>query len=360
MNYFKDFKDERFHDDNLIKLCKLLHKSGRTDVFERFLGLETNALGSFIDGKRRKDFDVELSYDKYVIAVETKVDSAEGYYEEDETHQTYRIANKYNSRWKRPIIFLFITYGTAEFHIYKNQNGEYKAGPYSNHFKHIGCGDMHQLVNDAISTTEIKEKRLLTWRDWLTFELKKRSQRDLYLKDLNSILERYKETLHLTDYPINRLNLFTPEFTMPFYNELCLAWNNLEHSLIGKAVLYPIGRGYSPVSDTILNFHDLWYNDQVRMTCNGIADTGSLYFEFNEDFNLHLKCTPKEKRFEEIRAYAEANTEQLNCGFAGIVEYHKQGAYAIYEWDLKLLSNTLEQNLTSIETVISNALRVLR
>ena len=360
MNYHKDFKNERFHDHNLIRLAGILQTHQKNAILENFLGVDLGALGDFKRGRAKQDFDVLLEYDNYNLIIETKVDSAEGTYNNEPSHQTDRIYQKYSRKWKKKAIFLFITYGTAEYHIHKNEQGDFTNGPFSQHFRHLGCKEMKNLIINSIAACSIKDENITTWSRWLEFEIQKRKDRDAYLHDLDSFLGRYKSFLGLTDYPVNRMTLFAPEFTIPFYSELGQAWNGKNHPVIGRVSLGPVGRIYSTVSDSILNFNELWMNSEHAMTCNGLTEGGNLYFEFNEDFNLHLKCRVRVGNIAEIRAHILNNQDELSAGYSATVEYHKQGAYALFEWDLNLLRNSLDSNLKAIELIIENALRILK
>jgi hypothetical protein len=57
MNYFKDFKRERYHDENLIDLIGILNQENKIYLFEALLGLEVGTLGNFFAGYKKRDFE---------------------------------------------------------------------------------------------------------------------------------------------------------------------------------------------------------------------------------------------------------------------------------------------------------------
>jgi hypothetical protein len=359
LNYYKDFKRERFHDDNLIELISILSKSSKLDIFEKTLNLNIGALGSFVSSRKKRDFDVLLEFDNYNIIIETKVDSPEGG-NRSAGWQTNKIYNKYNKCWpNKKKIFIYLTYGLSEFYIKKRSDGSFNNGSTNVNFSHLKCNEVQYLIESAINNCSIKDNRLINWNKWLKFELNKRIDNQLYLKDVKTILDRYKKELNLTDYPVNRLNLFLPEFTIPFFFKICDAWNKLNHPKIGKACLYPMGRGSASTNDSILNFSEFWKTQNITM--GGLLSTpNSVYFEFNEDFNLHLKTNGNIKNIEEIRTLLEKQHNSLSNGFNSTVEYYKQGAFVIYEWDLNILKNNINTNLNNIESIITNAIIIIK
>lgn len=357
-NYFKDFKKERFHDENLIEILKVLSENNRIDLFESLIGANHGDLGLYKWGSKKRDFDILLEFENYNILIETKVDSPEG--NTKGLWQTDKIYKNFINRWNdKKLIFIYLTYGLSEFYIKEKSNGEYRNGAYNNIFIHIICSQIYNFINQSINECSITDNRLITWRDWIQFEIIKRNDNVEYLKNINEILKRYKTTLNLTDYPVNRLNLFLPEFTIPYYYKLCVAWNNKNNIKIGKACLYPVGRLYAPSNDSILNFWELWDSKEV-LTCNYMLNDNYLYFEFNEDFNLHLKATDNIPDIAEIKQFVSNRFEALSNGFNGIIENFHQGSYVLYEWDLNILSNSINNNLKNIEAVLINAIEILK
>lgn len=356
-NYFKDFKNERFHDENLIKLIEELATINKLSEFEELIGLNPGDCGRFIAGYKKRDFDVLLEFQSYNIVIETKVDSPED--RSNNQWQTDRIYENFHNQWNnKKKIFVYLTYGLSEFYIKEKQNGEYSNGAFNTSFRHIKCSQIHNFIEQSINENNIKNDELIIWNNWLRFEISKREQVSEYLKSVNDILVRYKTQLSLTDYPVNRINLFLPEFTVPFYYKICESWNHRNNELIGCACLYPVGRGYSLTNDSILNFWELWQTKKT-LTCNGLLDDNYLYFEFNEDFNLHLKATDETPNINEVKNFVNKRAEELRLGFNSIIEDYKQGAYVLFEWDLNILSVSLDINLKNIERIITNAIKVL-
>lgn len=359
LNYYKDFKRERFHDENLIKIISILNKSSKMDILEKTLDLNIGTLGSFISGRKKRDFDVLLEFDNYNIIIETKVDSPEGG-NNNSGWQTDKIYNKYKECWaNKKKIFIYLTYGLSEFYVKKRSDGSFNSGSTNVNFIHLKCNEIQHLIESAINYCSINDNRLINWNKWLKFELNKRTDNQLYLKDVKSILDRYKKELNLTDYPVNRLNLFLPEFTIPFFFSICEAWNKLNHPQIGKACLYPMGRGSASTNDSILNFSEFWKNQNI--TFRGLVNiSNSVYFEFNEDFNLHLKTNGNLKNIEDIRRLLENQHNSLSNGFNSSVEYYKQGSHVVYEWDLSILNHNIKSNLNNIESVLTNAIKIIK
>ncbi|MCF8302727.1 MAG: hypothetical protein K9I94_05570 [Bacteroidales bacterium] len=356
-NYFKDFKNEKFHDNNLINLIGLLSQNERLDLFENLIGINNGTLGNFIRGKSKRDFDVHLNFENYHVIIETKVDSAEG--ERNNMWQTDRIFQDYSKNWNnKSLILIYLTYGLSEYYIKIRQDGSYSNGPFSTSFQHIGLKEITNFIERSIEECVIDDYGILTWLDWLKFELTKRDDNQYFLENINNLLIRYKATLNLTDYPVNRLNIFVPEFTIPFYFNLCKSWNNLNNNKIGKACLYPMGRRSSQVNDSILNFWELW-NCKQPLTAKGLLHDNSLYFEFNEDFNLHLKAKADVPNLNQLKELISSNRENLSMGFTATQENYRQGTYVLFEWDLKVLSNSIETNVENIRKVIENAIEVL-
>ena len=356
MNYFKQFKNERFHDQNLIALIQILNNKKRIDLFEKMIDLEVGVLGNFISGIKKRDFDILLEFENYKIIIETKVDSEEG--RREKLWQTEWI---YKAYFGKNRIFLYITYGLSEYYIKERDNQNYGNGPFSTKFLHVGCTKIHNFIKDALFECKIESSNLLEWEKWLDFELIKREENSKFLNDINNILIRYKAPIKLTDYPVNRLNLFLPEFTIPFFYQICEKINNDIDEILGRCCLYPVGRGYAPTNDSVLNFSELWHSSSI-LTCKGLIQPNNLYFEFNEDFNLHLKSDGVESSssIKEVSIMLSNLKEELSCGFNCSVEYYKQGAYVLFEWDINLLSNSISNNINNIKKIIFNALVLLK
>ena len=72
---------------------------------------------------------------------------------------------------------------------------------------------------------------------------------------------------------------------------------------------------------------------------------GALYFEINEDFNLHLKVSLEEEEKLSLDQVAQVRKEiarrfgdvgHISSLIGSRAEMHVQGAYAVWEWDFDL------------------------
>lgn len=358
MDYYKDFKRERFHDEQLQRVVEILKTQNKIYLFEELIQVPIGSLGNYWYGCNKRDFDVLLEFGNCCILIETKVDSPEG--SDKSGWQTSRVYNQYQAKWiEKPNIFIYLTYGLSEFYIKHRDNGTFSNGPHCTAHKHITCAQFQYFLSKAIVECHITDNVIVEWNKWLSFELTKRAQNTEFIQLTNAILSKYKKTLNLTDYPVNRLNLFLPEFTIPFYYDLCQEWNKLDDPTIGKACLYPVGRGYSATFDSILNFSELWWEKPI-LTCGDLLDANWLYFEFNEDYNLHLKSSVGVPNLNEIKDFILRQSIDLSAGFNAVVENYNQGAHVLFEWDLNILSNSTKENVTNIKNVIANALTILK
>lgn len=119
MNYFENFKNERFHDNNLLELLNYITSKDKYDVIKKFMLINLDDIGEYQTGYRKKDYDVHLEFKHAVICVETKVDSSENAYDENPYYQTQRIHRNYVKKYKKATFFRYITYGASEFYIKK-------------------------------------------------------------------------------------------------------------------------------------------------------------------------------------------------------------------------------------------------
>lgn len=359
-NYLSEFKSERTHDHNLIYLMEELKSCEKESLFNDFILRVQEGIGNFIFGRTKQAFDVLLVFEKANVVIETKVDSGEGFYEG--WWQTAKIHQNYHNAWPdKRTYFLYLTYGLTEYHIKEREDGNFSNGPYSTNFTHVKCHEIVNFVQEALKVIQPNMK-LEVWSKWLEFEVQKEKDNEEYLFHLSKIIEKYKSGLGLTDYPIKRLNLFTPEFAIPLFFKLGTAWNQTNNENIGRACLYSLGRGYSPVYDSILNFAEL-YHKKNSLTCGGIINDNEryIYFEFNEDFNLHLKVSADVPRIEDVKAFVKKNKLglTLNGKYNGIEEHFRQGSYVVFEWDFNLLTKKVEEVIPELKEVLENAIMIL-
>ncbi len=334
-----------------------------TNIFSKHILRTSENLGQLRSAHRKRAFDVLLEFDNHAIVIETKVDSQEsgGF---DTEWQTTRIYNTYHDYWpSKKVHFLFITYGLSEFYIKQTDDGNFNNGPGSTSFKHITAEVMLNFTSSSLQQLESNHisEELLVWKRWLAFEIEKRKKLDFYLENINNLLTEYKSFLGLTDFPVNRMTLHTPEFTVPHYYNIATEWNHKYAGQHGHLSLYRVNRMYTVLGDVILNFTELWNNESF--TFNGLLDpnNGFIYFEINEDFNLHLKAMAETRNIEIIFEFIKKNHPKLSIkGINSAVEDYKQGAYVLYEWDLGLLSNNIPEITKNIDLILSTAKPVIR
>lgn len=367
MSYFEKFKNERYHDKNLISSVNTLAQKGGLAFVKRLLQLEGLDIGNYSGGFTKKDYDVHLEFEKAVICIETKVDSFENaYYEQNLEYQTEKIFQKYENKFEKPTFYRYLTYGTSEFYIKKTENGTFKTGPFSKHFQHIKLNDVIEYL--SLSDVSKENPEFYEWLKWLNYESYKRENWARILKAINDFRKIYIGKSGLTDWPNNRLNICIPEILILYYSKVGEAWNSSEFAkTFGSVTVYPVGR-YGKVNDAIMNFSEINVLNGFEFALNGLLSSkNSLYFEFNEDFNLHLKCLPNieadEKR-KEIYEYLIRKQEALsgNGMIKAIPENYKQGSYVFFEWDLNILDfiDDIPCLLNKLSKLLKIAIEILK
>ena len=356
-----DYKLERKHDELLIALVKKLAKTkdGLKIVEEYFKVKKLCPLKWAI---HRKPFDVELTFENLSIIVESKVDSDEGgrWDNEWQTERTVKACSEIDYL-KRDLQegkhYRFITYGTSEFYT-KN----YKAGPASSEFQHIGLDQMIRFVCSAIKDMKECEKRQ-EWQQWLgqmKIEQNKRSNRIKLLQSYAMFRKKYLEIQNENDFPRNRFLFCAPELAFPVMSNLLEEWQKSEYAKqFGKLELYPVGRLSPSIHDSILNFHEMWYEQGGIKNLGKVFSTGGevdLYLEINEDFNLNLKSS-NEKLEDSVKKdiwsrlkdapWPEFTSHQSRS--------YSQGAEVLYEVDFGFLGNLsdLKQVTTNLGQAVS-------
>lgn len=212
-----------------------------------------------------------------------------------------------------------------------------------------------------VGNQEIKE-----WHSFFKYEEEKRKSYLDMLKKIREFWLLYLGNSGLTDWPNNRINVCLPEILLFFYSLIAQLWNDSQYSEhLGGVTVYPVGR-MGKVNDAILNFSEL--RDKNSFTLNGlISSKNAFYFEFNEDFNLHLKCEANaemDKKIDAIHAFMHDNNTELSLSekYNTTPERYKQGNYVFYEWDLMVLDNIDDLSLILPKTseVISNAITIIK
>ena len=284
-----DYRNERIHDYQLVDIVNELNNEGMLNLFSNSFDLPD--LGELINAQRRQPFDVELSFENLSVVVETKVDSIEGYYgDEDLPWQTSRIVEKtreldYLKETKR---YFYITYGTSEFYTKQRENGDglHMNGPYSNQFEHITLDRMIkfvQLADEQLPTCDSRSE----WLYMMQIEQEKRRLAGTLLTEFSNFRRMYLQIQNFNenDFPRNRFLYCAPELAFPVMFKVLERWNHCESLKrnFGQLDLYPVGRMSPSIHDSILNFCGLNFtNDKQIFT---------VYLEVNEDFNLNIKIS---------------------------------------------------------------------
>lgn len=366
MSYFEDYKNERYHDENLLRLIGYLDSQGKHAIINEGLVIDSPEIGKYLFGYRKRDYDLYLEFEHAIICIETKVDSSENEYDDQPHYQTERIYENYFKEYAKGTYFRYITYGASEFYVKRNEEGLFSTGPYSRNFKHISLSDILTMIETSGILEQEGYFEIKEWNSYLKYEFEKRQN---YLNMLSKIREfrlLYIGNSGLTDWPNNRINICLPEILLFFYSMIAHAWNvSQQKELFGGVSVYPVGR-MGKVNDAILNFSELW--DNTTLTFNGLIKTeNSVYFEFNEDFNLHLKCCADDEIDTKIDAlYEFVNNRSAELSLAGkynvIPERYKQGNYVLYEWDLGILDNIdqVSSIVAMMSEIIENAVEILK
>ena len=345
-----NYRDERYHDEQLICLVKQLNDKDQLHILEGAFSIE-DSLGEFERAQRRKLFDVELTFSNLSIIVETKVDSDENgrWNQEWQTEKIVRESSSFGFLEAQKE-FRFVTYGTSEFY-----TKPYEAGPASPEFVHVGLECMINLVESATKVLPPCEKR----NDWIRLmkiEKEKRSKSIQLLRVFSEFRTDYLGIHCDNDFPNNRFVFCTPELAFPALSLLAQKWNGSEYGKkFGKLALYPIRRMSPSVPDSVLNFWEMWQERPAPTIGASIVGNGDprrrLYIEINEDFNLNLKTqNPDLESDKRQRIW-----EHLDCiewkrlNSKGHPRNYTQAVLVLYEIDFGFL-----KNLSNMPQVVSN------
>jgi len=366
MTYFNDYKNERFHDSNLIALVVYAVSKGKSNLCAKYLLLDSPDIGSYVSGCTKRDYDVHLEFEKAIICIESKVDSYEQEYDDKYPYQTQKTFRKYSHAYPQKTYFRYLTYGASEFYIKKNESGQFSTGPFSRNFKHVPLLNIVTLIKESGALEDKQQEAIQEWYRYLTYEQSKRQQYIDMLRLIRAFRELYIGDSGLTDWPNNRVNICIPEVLLYYYSQIGQAWNtSTQRQRLGGVTVYPVGR-MGKVNDAILHFHELF--EQSSFTLGGqIKKKNAFYFEFNEDFNLHLKCiscAETDKKIDAIYRFIEEHRRDLSLSgkYNSIAEQYKQSTYVLYEWDLAILDNIDDVGAIISRTaeVIDQAIAVIR
>ena len=360
-----NYRVEREHDYLLIEMANALQEVGRSDLLRNGLRIEAE-LGALERAQRRQPFDVELTFENLSVVIETKVDGDEdgrwGGDNGDQEWQTTRIVVRANELgYLQPAReFRFITYGTSEFYVKPidgEQPSDYRSGPYSAEFEHIGLDDMIELVDSADRVLAGCPART-EWLRLMRVEQKKRNEAPDLLRSFAPFRSQYLEIDgRENDFPRHRLLFCAPELAFPVFYSIAQAWHGSRHAeQFGRVAIYPSGRLSPSVHDSILNFWEMWqadtpiYPGRTREERERLG----LYFEINEDFNLNVKTPDEFSEADRARLWHCLDTADWPTFVSGRRREYWQGTWVYYELDCGLLSHA-----NDVERVVEHLAQTL-
>lgn len=340
-----NYRNEREHDEKLIRLVKMLNEHEQLNLFTQAFDLPE--CGELERAAHRQPYDVELTFANYSVVIETKVDSDEGgrwsYPLIWQTTQIVQIAENlpYLHEEKH---YRFITYGTSEFytkHGHEDAENDHHIGPFDDHFVHIKLIQMIEFVeltNNIFTQCDAREEWLNLMQIWLNLmqiEQAKRNAAPDLLVEFSQFRNHYLAIHHIeNDFPRNRFLFCAPELAFPVMGQLREQWNDnrkrKEH--FGRLALYPVSRRSPPIHDSILGFWDLkvYLDEERERYC---------YFEINEDFNLNMKSAWDID--DQIGAIHNALNDQDDWPeyMNGVARNYHQAVHVVYEIDFAYLVN---------------------
>ena len=341
-----NFRAESEHDKRLMALIVGLDHIGRLDILES--GLALPPLGRLHRTGRRQKFDVEAVFERRRLLVETKVDSDEGGRREADGDpkrwQTVQIA----ALAEPDDVCLFITYGYSEFFTKGFDTGPAAA---ASGFRHVRLDDMTAMVE--VAAPLLGDPAVSDWLGALRLERIKRMAMPNVLAAYGTFRRTYLDIGGEVDFSVTRLGVNAPEMAFPAFDQFRRVWNSsLQVHRYGRLALYPVNRRFVALPDAVLNWRELWF-DHDEFTLGGTLPCGAraLYFEVNEDFNLHLKLDLEDES-NVVDAVRTEAARRLTAAprTAGLVadrpEFHRQGTYAIWEWDLELPTRIAQDGAT--------------
>ena len=234
-------------------------------------------------------------------------------------------------------VCLFVTYGYSEFFTKWFEPGPAAA---ASGFRHIRLDDLAALVD--LATPLLSNASLYEWLAALHLEQTKRQTVPDVLALYATFRRAYLDIGKQVDFDVRRFGVNAPEMAFPALDRLRRAWNELPCAgRHGHLALYPVNRQFVALPDSILNWRELW-REGGGLLLGGAIPIGkqALYFEVNEDFNLHLKLASDDDGIvAEVRAEVarRIGTATRTPGLVAFrPEFHRQGTYAVWEWDLDL------------------------
>lgn len=241
------------------------------------------------------------------------------------------------------------------------KNYTFKIGPCSSRFTHITLDRMIDFLKDALKLVPQRGD----WSEWLSQLTKEQNKRKNYkpiLETYANFRKSYLSVANEIDFPPHRSFLGVPELAFPLFAEIADLWNrnSTYTSKYGRVTVYPVPRNRQ-ISDSVLNFTELWFNPRKDniMTCGGLipySEENRFYFEFNEDFNLHLKINLDDANLAKtIQRFIHNQASLFSIkGVKGSPVEYFQEVYVFCEWDVDLLGN-----LSSLNVALDNTFRVI-
>ena len=370
-----NYRVEREHDNRLIELATALDEVDELNLLQTGLGIE-RGLGALVRARHRRPFDVELTFENSSVVIETKVDHDEDGRWRDgngeqrwQTSRIVEIANglDYLNENKE---FRYITYGTSEFYIKpieRDDGVEYRAGPYSAEFAHVGLDDMIGLVESADAVLPHCGCRG-EWLRLMRVEQEKRVQASEMLQSFATFRKQYLAIDGLeNDFPRHRLLFCAPELAFAGFHLVAQEWNDSPHAAdFGRVAIYPSGRRSPTLHDSILNLWEMWdgrspiypgrsREEQARL---------DLYFEINEDFNLNLKTESgfwRENEARILQLWDCLDNADWPIFVNGCRRAYKQGPWVYYELDFRLLLHMedITQVVENLAAALSTAIEAI-
>jgi hypothetical protein len=354
-----NFRTEREHDERFMALIEKLDSAGRLDVLES--GLNLPPLGQLKALRRRQAFDVEGTFSQRRLLFETKVDSDEGGRWEAKNDPSQWQTEKIIALAGENDICLFITYGFSEFFTKPFGFGPAAA---AKGFRHVTLDMMVSLLAAALAISPRANDPLLAeWASVLGLEQRKRRGILNVLSTFANFRRSYLRIAGDVDFTLGRIGVNAPEMAFPIFAEVLKEWGLSSHcQRYGRLSLYPIGRLGLPV-DSVLNWWGLW-QEKDPLTIGGALPSEwreALYLEVNEDFNLHLKLAEWAGEYVEIvRSEVARRLSSYIYHSAPVIasrpEFHKQGPYAIWEWDLDIPMVICNSGYKSVVDVLGSLL----
>jgi hypothetical protein len=247
-------------------------------------------------------------------------------------------------------VCVFVTYGFAEFF---TKPFDFGAAAGASRVRHVKLDDMIGLLEKALPI--INNHPLNDWLTALQTEQHKRRAMHDVLVAFAKFRRAYLGIAGDVDFTPTHVGFNAPEIAFPAFAHLLEEWRASRHcQKYGRLSIYPVERQSLP-ADSILNWWELWRHFPP-LTVGGILPAdGDLYFEVNDDFNVHLKLGHASDEL----AQAVRNEVARRLGsapkppalIASRPEFYKRVVYAVWEWDIDLPAIIYKDNNAAVEAL---------